>query len=161
MDRKEARDAADPIAAAGRYPAAANGILTSEGLRQACGHVWRDSNSIIMLGPDPLSSEPVSCDDKQAVVALKRHIEAAGRRAFMEDVLPNLGFGPVRAEQGSAMDPVLRVSSLEEQAPKQQEGAANVDNDEIICVRCGNEAFPLHLGCRFCEDCCDCRPLGT
>ncbi len=31
----------------------------------------------------------------------------------------------------------------------------------IICERCGKEAVPLHLGCRLCEDCCDCRPLGT
>lgn len=96
MDRKEARDIADPIAAAARYPAAANGILTSEGLRQACGHVWRDSNSIVMLGADVLNSEPVSCDDKQALAALRRHILAAGRGAFVEDVLPNLGFGPIR-----------------------------------------------------------------
>jgi hypothetical protein len=79
-----------------RYPAAPSGVLTSEGLRQACGHVWRDSNSTIMLGADILNSEPVSCDDKQALVALKRHIAAAGPGAFAEDVLPNLGFGPIR-----------------------------------------------------------------
>jgi len=79
-----------------RYPASANGILTAEGLQQACGHVWRDSNSTTMLGEDVLSSEPVSCDDKQALAALQRHIAAAGRRAFVEDILPNLGFGPVR-----------------------------------------------------------------
>ena len=82
---------------ADRYPAAANGILTAEGLAQACGHVWRDSNSIVMLGPNPLNSEPVSCDDKQALAALKRHIVAAGPESFMEDILPNLGFGrPIR-----------------------------------------------------------------
>ena len=79
-----------------RYPAAANGILTAEGLLLACGHVWRDSNSIVMLGADILNSEPVSYDDKQALTALKRHIAAAGPRAFAEDVLPKLGFGPTR-----------------------------------------------------------------
>ena len=77
-----------------RYPAAANGILTTEGLRRACGRVWRDSNSIVMLGPDVLNSEPVSYDDKQALVALQRHLAASPRRAFTEDILPNLGFGP-------------------------------------------------------------------
>lgn len=75
-----------------RYPAA-NGILTSEGLQQACAHVWRDSNSIVMLGADILNSEPVSCDDKQALTALRKHIAAAGSRSFIEDILPNLGFG--------------------------------------------------------------------
>ena len=35
-----------------RYAAAANGLLTTEGLSQACGRVWRDSNSIVMLGAD-------------------------------------------------------------------------------------------------------------
>ncbi len=79
------------------YPAGANGILTSEGLRQACGHVWRDSNSTTMLGADILSSEPVSYDDKQALTALRRHIAAAGIGAFMQDVLPNLGFGRARS----------------------------------------------------------------
>ncbi len=86
-------------AAASRYPAATNGVLTTEGLRQACGHVWRDSNSIVMLGADVLNSEPVSYDDKLALTALKRHIAAAGPRSFVEDVLPKLGFGrPVRDE---------------------------------------------------------------
>lgn len=88
MDRNKAQDAG--------YGAAANGILSSEGLRRACGHVWRDSNSIVMLGADILNSEPVSCDDKQALAALRRHIAAAGPRAFVEDVLPILGFGPAR-----------------------------------------------------------------
>ena len=78
------------------YPTASNGILTPEGLRQACGHVWRDSNSTIMLGADILNSEPVSYDDKRAFMALKRHLAAAGPRAFVEDVLPNLRFGPIR-----------------------------------------------------------------
>jgi hypothetical protein len=98
MDHTKARAIADPIAAAqsARYPAGAEGILTSEGLRQACGHVWRDSNSIIMLGADILNSEPVSYDDKQALMALRRHIAAVGPRAFVEDVLPKLGFGPGR-----------------------------------------------------------------
>lgn len=91
MDRIEPPDVADDAAP---YPAAANGILTAEGLLRACGHVWRDSNSIVMLGPDVLNSEPVSYDDKQALVALRRHLAAAPRRAFTEDVLPNLGFGP-------------------------------------------------------------------
>jgi hypothetical protein len=115
-----------------RYAAAANGILTAEGLSQACGRVWRDSNSIVMLGPDVLNSEPVSYDDKQALTALKRHIAAAGIRAFMEDVLPKLGFGP------------------RTRFP-----------DTIICAKCGDEADPLHLGCPLCEECCDCRPAGT
>jgi hypothetical protein len=114
-----------------RYAAAANGLLTTEALSQACGRVWRDSNSIVMLGPDVLNSEPVSYDDKQALAALKRHIAAAGLRGFMEDVLPKLGFGPVQVA------------------------------DKIICVKCGEEADPLHLGCRLCEECCDCRPAGT
>jgi hypothetical protein len=118
-------------AGAERYAAAANGILTTEGLSQACGRVWRDSNSIVMLGPDVLNSEPVSYDDKAALTALKRHIAAAGPRGFMEDVLPKLGFGPVRVPA------------------------------KIICVKCGEEADPLHLGCRLCEECCDCRPAGT
>ena len=97
MDPKQAAAAADRIAAAARYPAAANGILTPEGLAEACSHVWRDSNSIVMLGADILNSEPVTCDDKHALAALKRHIVAAGPRSFMEDVLPKLGFGrPVR-----------------------------------------------------------------
>ncbi len=96
MNRNEVGPAADPIAAADRYPAAPNGILSSEVIRQACGHVWRDSNSIVMLGADPLNSEPVSSDDQYALAALKRHIVAAGRRSFVEDVLPNLGFGPAR-----------------------------------------------------------------
>ena len=105
MEHSKARDDADaPDATAAepsavkpaRYPAAANGILTSEGLLHACGHVWRDSNSIVMLGADILNSEPVSYDDKQALMALKRHIAAAGPRAFVEDVLPKLGFGPIR-----------------------------------------------------------------
>jgi hypothetical protein len=114
MDHTEARAVADPIAAtqshvdgakpttepsaAGsvRYPAGAKGVLTAEGLREACGHVWRDSNSIIMLGADILNSEPVSYDDKRALMALRRHIAAVGPRAFVEDVLPKLGFGPGR-----------------------------------------------------------------
>ena len=88
MDRKEAREAS-----AARYPAAANGILTAEGLRAACSHVWRDHDSIVMLGADILNSEPVSCDDKLALAALKRHIVAAGPHSFTEEVLPLLGFG--------------------------------------------------------------------
>jgi hypothetical protein len=78
------------------YTAATDGVLTPEGLRQACRHVWRDSNSITMLGGDILNSEPVSCDDKRALAALRRHITAAGPRTFTEDILPQLGFGPVR-----------------------------------------------------------------
>jgi hypothetical protein len=95
MDRTKA-DAIEAGDIPAPYPAEANGVLTSEGLRQACGHVWRDSNSTTMLGPDVLNSEPVSFDDKLALRALKRHIVAAGPRAFLEDVLPKLGFGPVR-----------------------------------------------------------------
>ena len=33
--------------------------------------------------------------------------------------------------------------------------------EKIICVKCGDEGEPLHLGCKLCEECCDCRPLGT
>jgi hypothetical protein len=89
MDRNKTNSSA-------RYAAAADGVLTPDGLQQACGHVWRDSNSTMMLGADILNSEPVAYDDKQALLALKRHIAAAGPRAFVEDVLPNLKFGPIR-----------------------------------------------------------------
>ncbi len=78
------------------YPADANGALTPEGLRLACSHVWRDSNSTVMLGSNILNYEPVSCDDKAALAALKQHLAAAGPHAFEEDVLPNLAFGPNR-----------------------------------------------------------------
>ncbi len=127
--------------------ASAAGVLTKEGLRRACGHVWRDSNSIVMLGADVLNSEPVSFNDKQALTALQRHIAAAGPRAFVEDVLPNLGFGPVPGLTGT-----------EERFMKQHE---NATGGKIICVKCGKEDDPLHLGCSLCEDCCDCRPAGT
>lgn len=78
----------------GKYGPAPGGVLTPEGLTEACGHVWRDSNSIVMLGSDVLDSEPVSCDDDEALSALRRHIAVVGRRGFLEDVLPKLGFGP-------------------------------------------------------------------
>lgn len=78
----------------GKYAASGNGVLTSEGLGEACAHVWRDSNSTVMLGSDILNSEPVSCDDAQALAALRRHIAAGGPQAFLQDVLPRLGFGP-------------------------------------------------------------------
>lgn len=77
-----------------KYAASTVGILTPGGLQEACAHVWRDSNSIVMLGEDVLNSEPVSYDDSQAFAALKRHIAAAGPRAFVEEVLPHLAFGP-------------------------------------------------------------------
>jgi len=77
-----------------KYETAADGSLTTQGLRDACGHVWRDSNSVVMLGSDVLTSEPVSTDDPGALAALKRHIAAAGPRTFIEDVLPQLAFGP-------------------------------------------------------------------
>jgi len=80
--------------AMGRYAASPSGVLTQEGLEEACGHVWRDSNSTVMLGSDILNSEPVSCDDAQALAALRRHIEAVGSQGFLQDVLPRLGFGP-------------------------------------------------------------------
>jgi hypothetical protein len=32
---------------------------------------------------------------------------------------------------------------------------------KITCVKCGAEGIPLHRGCPMCEECCDCRPLGT
>jgi len=83
-----------PQTSAGAYPAAPNGLLTPEGLRSACGHVWRDSNSTIMLGSNILNSEPVSCNDPAALAALRRHIAVAGSKAFLRDVLPKLGFGP-------------------------------------------------------------------
>jgi hypothetical protein len=85
-----------------------------------------------MLGADILNSEPVSYDDKRALLALKRHIAGAGRASFAQDVLPKLGFGP-----GSEPEPTRAT---------------------VICTRCGVEAIPLHVGCRLCEDCCDCRP---
>ena len=77
-----------------KYAANTVGVLTPGGLLEACAHVWRDSNSIVMLGADVLNSEPVSYDDGQAFAALKRHIAAAGPRTFIEDVLPHLAFGP-------------------------------------------------------------------
>lgn len=95
MDPREASDIAD-LVDADRYPAAANGILTADGLLRACDRVWRDSNSTVMLGRDVLNSEPVSYDDKAALVALRRHLAAAPRRAFTDDILPNLRFGPAR-----------------------------------------------------------------
>jgi hypothetical protein len=82
-----------------------------------------------MLGADIVNSEPVSYDDKNALLALKRHIVRAGPRSFMDEVLPKLGFGPPERRPGT-----------------------------VICARCGKEDTPLHLGCTFCEDCCDCRP---
>lgn len=77
-----------------KYAASTVGILTPGGLQEACAHVWRDSNSIVMLGADVLNSEPVSYDDARAFAALKRHIVAAGPSTFIEDVLPHLAFGP-------------------------------------------------------------------
>lgn len=44
---------------------------------------------------------------------------------------------------------------------QQETGVDVAGDDKIICVKCGEEAVPLHLGCRLCEDCCDCRPAGT
>ena len=96
-----------------------------------------------MLGSNILNAEPVSYDDKQALLALKRHISAAGPRAFVEDVLPKLGFGPPHDESVKPVD------------------ATEKPTDAITCEKCGKRAVPLHLGCRFCEDCCDCRPYGT
>ncbi|MBV8602489.1 MAG: hypothetical protein JO359_13075, partial [Candidatus Eremiobacteraeota bacterium] len=78
----------------GPYTADESGILTERGLREACRHVWRDSNSTVMLGGDVLNYEPVSYDDKRALAALKAHIAAAGAQAFREEILPKLGFGP-------------------------------------------------------------------
>ena len=49
---------------------------------------------------------------------------------------------------------------MEQQTLKQQEQDVDV-NDKVTCTKCGKEAVPLHRGCRLCEDCCDCRPLGT
>lgn len=120
----------------GTYAAAATGVLTAEGLQEACAHVWRDSNSTIMLGSDILNSEPVSYDDPQALAALKRHIAAAGPRAFVEDVLPRLGFGR-GLPQPSPSPPSVRA---------------------ITCEQCGAKGEAMHLGCNLCIDCCDCRP---
>jgi len=61
-----------------------HGVLTPEALREACLHVWRDANSTVMLGGDILTSEPVSYDDKRALVALRRHIDATGRAIDLE-----------------------------------------------------------------------------
>ena len=44
---------------------------------------------------------------------------------------------------------------------EQQEQEQDVDVDKVTCTKCGKEAVPLHRGCTLCEDCCDCRPLGT
>ena len=33
--------------------------------------------------------------------------------------------------------------------------------EKIPCEKCGTECVPLHLGCKLCDECCDCRPLGT
>lgn len=93
MERTEAGNAS---AGSSRYAAGADGVLTAEGLCEACRHVWRDANSITMLGADILHSEPVSCDDPTALAALRRHIEAAGSHSFLQDILPKLGFGPPR-----------------------------------------------------------------
>lgn len=57
------------------------------------------------------------------------------------------------------MEPIIRVSSPEEQERTRLEGGA--EGDKIICIKCGNEGIRLHRGCKFCDDCCDCRPLGT
>jgi hypothetical protein len=57
------------------------------------------------------------------------------------------------------MEHILPFSSSQERTP-QQEPDAQADA-VLICARCGNEAAPLHMGCNLCEDCCDCRPLGT
>ncbi|MBV8367785.1 MAG: hypothetical protein JO036_02460 [Candidatus Eremiobacteraeota bacterium] len=45
-----------------------------------------------------------------------------------------------------------------EPAERPANGAAE---QTITCVRCGAQGVPLHRGCPMCEDCCDCRPLGT
>ncbi|MBV8601279.1 MAG: hypothetical protein JO359_06920 [Candidatus Eremiobacteraeota bacterium] len=113
-----------------RYATHEPGVLTERGLLEACRHVWRDSNSTVMLGGDVLNYEPVSYDDKHALAALKAHIAAAGPQAFREEILPKLGFGPP-APAGRA---------------------------QITCAQCGNLGEQLHLGCNLCEDCCDCRP---
>ena len=112
-----------------RY-AQADGILTSEGLAEACNHVWRDSNSVVMLGSDILNSEPVSCDDAQALAALRRHIASAGPRSFIENILPKLGFG--RPQRGAEA--------------------------KFKCAKCGELGEQVHLGCNLCLECCDCRP---
>jgi hypothetical protein len=57
------------------------------------------------------------------------------------------------------MDNILRFSSSQERTPP-REPDAQVD-EVIICAKCGVKADPLHMGCNLCEDCCDCRPLGT
>ncbi|MBV8151255.1 MAG: hypothetical protein JO101_03050 [Candidatus Eremiobacteraeota bacterium] len=115
-----------------QYAASPSGVLNEDALGMACRHVWRDSNSTVMLGPDPLTSEPVSCDDEQALAALRRHIAAAGRRGFLNDVLPRLGFG--------------------RPAPRLLE-----DDEIVLCARCGKEGVRLHAGCVLCDECCDCR----
>lgn len=58
------------------------------------------------------------------------------------------------------MNPVSPIVPSEEEAmgqPNNDTGA----NGKLPCVKCGEEADPLHLGCRLCEECCDCRPAGT
>ena len=108
----------------------ANGVLTAEALEEACSHVWRDSNSVVMLGADILNSEPVSSDDAQALAALRRHIASAGPRSFIEDILPKLGFGPPQ----------------------------RAAKTKFKCAKCGEAGEQVHLGCDLCLECCDCRP---
>lgn len=58
------------------------------------------------------------------------------------------------------MNSVSPVFSSGDEAPEQPENDAVV-SVKLPCVKCGVEADPLHLGCRLCEECCDCRPAGT
>ena len=51
------------------------------------------------------------------------------------------------------------VGTQSEPEHEQPDGAA--DEETITCVKCGAKGIPLHRGCPMCEECCDCRPLGT
>jgi hypothetical protein len=59
------------------------------------------------------------------------------------------------------MDNAARLSSLEDTRERERGDALDVEGERVICANCGVEAVPLHMGCKLCEDCCDCRPYGT
>lgn len=60
--------------------------------------------------------------------------------------------------------PIIPYVMKCEEAPETAERAETapaLGYTAITCQRCGKEVIPLHLGCRFCEECCDCRPAGS
>ncbi len=58
------------------------------------------------------------------------------------------------------MNPVPPGPSSGERSAEQQD-KADAAGSTMICAKCGEEAEPVHLGCRLCLECCDCRPAGT